>query len=66
MLPVVVADGICAACGRIVPTDDYFSSVSLVGGLLVMDDTQALGLLGARPDKGAPLGHGGGGSLRCA
>lgn len=33
---------------------------------MVVDDTQALGILGRSPDQGAPYGRGGGGSLRRA
>jgi 8-amino-7-oxononanoate synthase len=36
------------------------------GGLLVVDDTQALGILGMRPGSWSPYGEGGGGSLRAA
>jgi 8-amino-7-oxononanoate synthase len=35
----------------------------LPGATLLVDDTQAFGVLGARPDAQQPLGHGGGGSL---
>jgi 8-amino-7-oxononanoate synthase len=34
------------------------------GGLLLLDDTQALGILGKTPSLAAPYGLGGGGSLR--
>lgn len=36
------------------------------GAVLLLDDTQAFGVLGAAPGPAAPLGHGGGGSLRWA
>ena len=62
--PVVVADGLCPACGGPAPIASYLEHVRPYGGYLVLDDTQALGILGqgARPD--APYGRGGGGSLR--
>ncbi len=41
-------------------------SVRRFGGLLVIDDTQALGILGRNPGQDAPYGRGGGGSLRRA
>jgi 8-amino-7-oxononanoate synthase len=51
--PVVVADGYAPGLGP-APVRAYLESVRDRGGLLVLDDTQALGLIGA----------GGGGSLR--
>lgn len=52
--PVVVTDGYCPWRGRPAPLREYARSVAAANGLLVVDDTQALGVLGA----------GGGGSLR--
>jgi 8-amino-7-oxononanoate synthase len=60
--PVVVCDGFCPGCGREAPLRDYLGLVRARDGLLVLDDTQALGLLG-RPQPRAPYGSGGGGSL---
>jgi 8-amino-7-oxononanoate synthase len=62
--PVVVSDGICTACGCMMPVRAYYEAAQQAGGLLVIDDTQALGILGTRQDPAAPYGHGGGGSLR--
>lgn len=62
--PIVVADGFCAGCGRSAPIADYLSAIEDRNGLLVLDDTQALGLLGASPAFATPYGTGGGGSLR--
>jgi 8-amino-7-oxononanoate synthase len=53
--PVVVADGFAPGLGP-APVRAYAESVGDRGGLLILDDTQALGILGA----------GGGGSLRRA
>lgn len=61
--PVVVTDGFCPGCGRPAPLREYLEATRAHGGLLVLDDTQALGILG-EPAPGAPLGKGGGGSLR--
>ncbi len=61
--PVVVIDGFCPGCGRPAPLREYLEATRAHGGLLVMDDTQALGILGA-PAPGAPYGRGGGGSPR--
>ena len=61
---IVVTDGFCPGCGRTAPLGDYVRLVEQAGGLLVVDDTQAIGVLGARPGPAAPYGEGGGGSLR--
>ncbi len=61
--PVVVSDGFCTACGRAAPLRDYLERVRGTGGLLVLDDTQALGVLGRGRSAAAPYGRGGGGSL---
>ncbi|MDT8306118.1 MAG: aminotransferase class I/II-fold pyridoxal phosphate-dependent enzyme [Anaerolineae bacterium] len=62
--PVIVADGLCSACGCRAPLADYQMLARRHGGLLLVDDTQALGILGARPTGKRPYGQGGGGSLR--
>jgi 8-amino-7-oxononanoate synthase len=62
--PVVVADGFCPGCGRPAPIAAYLQVIQRGGGLLVLDDTQALGILGHSPGAETPLGIGGGGSLR--
>ncbi len=62
--PVVVADGFCPGCGRSAPIAEYLGAIEERNGLLVLDDTQALGIFGDSPAPGIPYGHGGGGSLR--
>jgi len=62
--PLVLADGVCPTCGGSAPIGDYLYAVRQHGGRLVLDDTQALGILGRSPDRDAPYGRGGGGSLR--
>jgi 8-amino-7-oxononanoate synthase len=64
--PLVLTDGVCPACGRVAPLAAYRHAAAARGGLLAIDDTQGLGLLGAAPDPVMPYGHGGGGSLRWA
>jgi 8-amino-7-oxononanoate synthase len=54
--PIVVADGFCAGCGEFAPAAEYLDVARRLGGLLVLDDTQALGVAGPS----------GGGSLRRA
>lgn len=60
--PVVVTDGLCPATGRTAPVGAYLNLVRAYGGYLVIDDTQALGILGRHPGPSAPYGQGGGGT----
>ena len=62
--PVIVADGFCPSCGCGAPIAEFLQCLKRHGGKLVLDDTQALGVLGERSDAAAPFGHGGGASLR--
>lgn len=64
LTPVVLADGFCPALGRPAPLAAYAEMLERHGGHLVVDDTQALGVLGASPGAPTPYGTGGGGSLR--
>lgn len=60
--PVVVTDGLCPGCGRSAPLKAYLGLIRPLKGMLVLDDTQALGILGRRmPPGSAPYGSGGGG-----
>lgn len=61
--PVVVTDGCCPGCGRVAPLREYAAIAAAKGGRLVIDDTQALGILGAGAAPGRPCGRGGGGTL---
>jgi len=60
--PVVVTDGVCPATGRTAPLPDYLRLVRERSGYLVIDDTQALGILGQDPGRAAPYGRGGAGT----
>lgn len=51
---IVIADGFCPGCGRAAPLGEYLSLARGFGARLLIDDTQALGVLGPQ----------GGGSLR--
>jgi 8-amino-7-oxononanoate synthase len=62
--PVIVTDGFCPVCGKAAPLADYLTIIRRFGGYLVIDDTQALGILGHNPAQHKPYGLGGGGSLR--
>ncbi|MFL6289567.1 MAG: aminotransferase class I/II-fold pyridoxal phosphate-dependent enzyme [Thermoanaerobaculia bacterium] len=44
--PLVVTDGLCPDCGRVPPLDLYLSLVEEHRGWLLLDDSQAMGLLG--------------------
>jgi 8-amino-7-oxononanoate synthase len=61
--PVVVTDGFCPAKGKAAPIEEYAECAARQGGLVVVDDTQALGIFGRSPDEFPPYGQGGGGSL---
>jgi len=61
--PVVVCDGLCPACAGPAPLAAYLDEVHALRGLLIVDDTQALGILGQSPSSEKPYGRGGGGSL---
>jgi 8-amino-7-oxononanoate synthase len=61
--PVVLVDGLCPACGGPAPLGAYHAVVRRRGGLLVVDDTQAVGILGAPGGAVPEWGRGGGGSL---
>jgi 8-amino-7-oxononanoate synthase len=60
--PVVVADGFCPGCGSAAPVAEFLQCVAPHHGHVVLDDTQALGVLGKQ--DGTSYGRGGGGSLR--
>ena len=61
--PVILADGFCPGCGRVAPIESYLAIAASVGGMVVVDDTQALGVLGTHA-SGHPYGRGGGGIAR--
>ena len=61
---IVVTDGFCPVCGEGAPLADYLEAARAVGGLLIIDDTQAAGVFGESPGRDAPYGKGGGGMLR--
>ncbi len=61
--PVIVTDGFCPIRGEPAPLADYARCAAAGNGLLIVDDTQALGVFGRR-GAGDPYGSGGGGSIR--
>src|ERR1700756_1386048 len=60
--PIVVTDGFCTATGRTAPLPEYLKLVRERNGYLVIDDTQALGILGKMPARDTPYGRGGAGT----
>lgn len=62
--PIVVVDGWCPFCAKASPLYDYLQIIEAFNGLLVIDDTQALGILGKNPDVRMPYGYGGGGLIK--
>nr|GFD30728.1 hypothetical protein [Tanacetum cinerariifolium] len=64
--PWLVADGYHPGDGP-APLAQYYAALTgCLGAILLLDDTQAFGVLGQRPTAARPLGHGGGGSLAWA
>lgn len=61
--PIVVADGLRPGRWGPAPLPRYLTYVRAYGGYLVVDDTQAFGILGHEPTTERPYGVGGGGSL---
>jgi len=62
--PLIVTDGLSPATGITAPLAEYAKLAALQGGLVLVDDTQALGILGVSASSFCPFGIGGGGSLR--
>lgn len=62
--PVIISDGVCTSCSCVMPIVKYQEIAHRFGGKVIIDDTQALGILGANPKPVLPYGSGGGGSLQ--
>ena len=63
--PAVLCDA-TDHCGRPQALSPLLAAIQARHGVLVVDQTQALGLLGHHPAAARPWGHGGGGLLRWA
>jgi 8-amino-7-oxononanoate synthase len=61
--PVVVTDGISGKTWSPAPLRDYAERVAAHEGLLIVDDTHAVGVFGGGASTPEPFGRGGGGSL---
>lgn len=64
--PLIVTDGLSPASGTVAPIAEYQDLAARCGGYVLVDDTQALGVVGASANASRPYGIGGGGSLRNA
>lgn len=64
VMPVIVTDGWCPVCGKAAPVYRYTEIAKRYNGLVVLDDTQAFGLLGEGRNDTLPYGKGGGGLLK--
>lgn len=62
--PVIVTDGYYPVTGAKAPLPDYARCAAAGNGLLIVDDTQALGVFGRQAESAVSYGIGGGGSLR--
>lgn len=60
--PIIVTDGLCPATGKTLPLAKYVNLIRSRGGYVVVDDTQALGILGHTPTPLMPYGIGGAGT----
>lgn len=59
---VIITDGLCGSCLRPAPLRDLGDVARRNDGELVVDDTLASGILGARAESADPFGNGGGGT----
>lgn len=62
-VPFILCDGWNPISGKASPLRQYLDLLRPFRGYLVVDDTQALGILGKNANPGCPLGYGGRGSL---
>jgi 8-amino-7-oxononanoate synthase len=60
----IVTDAMCMRCRCIKPLRRLAALAERTGGVLVVDDSQGLGVLGDAPSPRAPFGHGGAGTTR--
>jgi 8-amino-7-oxononanoate synthase len=62
--PVLILDGYCPVTGQLAPLTELLQVMDAYQGLILIDDTQALGIYGDREADATPYGRHGGGSLR--
>jgi len=61
--PLILTDSFCCVCGNAPSLGAYCDLARQYDGLVIMDDTQRLGLVGTGTTPTMPFGWGGGGSL---
>jgi 8-amino-7-oxononanoate synthase len=59
---VLLVDGLCPGCGQLAPLDRLAAAVAPRRGVVLVDDTQSVGLAGLGPTRRTPYGRGGGGT----
>lgn len=59
----IVTDALCLGCRRTKPLDRLAQLAQRSEGILIVDDSQGVGVLGANPTPACPYGRGGGGTL---
>jgi len=64
LVPYVLTDGFCPFCGVAAPIEKYLTIIKPFKGRIIVDDTQAFGILGTLKNNTTPYGSGGGGSLK--
>lgn len=62
--PLIITDSYCCVCGRFADLQRYCEIANAFGGLVIVDDTQSLGLFGENRGNPNSFGHGGGGCMR--
>jgi len=64
-IPVLFADGYCPLSGQIFPANEFIPVLERYNGLLILDDTQGIGIFGNQSHaQSSRYGSGGGGILR--
>jgi 8-amino-7-oxononanoate synthase len=63
-MPVIMSDGWCPLCGKAAPIYKYVNIIRPFNGTILIDDTQAFGILGEHQHEKMPYGMGGGGTLK--
>lgn len=58
----ILADGYCPGCGRVAPLAEHVRLAARYDARVVVEDTQAVGILGSNPGWGSPWGRAGGGT----
>ena len=62
--PVLLTEGWLPLRRRVAPIQYYLRLMRKYDGVLILDDTQALGILGSNPTFKMPYGKGGGGTIQ--